>query len=93
MWRLRARRVREHARMRAREYAIGSECQRLLTVGKWACGGAQELLEGRVRLEGIGEVLGALRTDFVVVETASEGAFRVSAAIDSGNRVRRTRAR
>ena len=30
--RLRARRVREHARMRAREYAIGSECQRLLTL-------------------------------------------------------------
>ena len=80
--------------MRAREYAIGSECQRLLTAEKRVCGGALELLQGRVRLERLGEVLGALRTDAVVEQTASEGAFRVSAAIDSREKGvwRRTRA-
>ena len=46
-----------------------SECQRLLTVGKRACGGALELLERRVRLEGLREVLGAVRTELVVLET------------------------
>ena len=69
--------------MRAREYAIGSECQRLLTVEKRACGGALELLERRVRLEGLREVLGALRTEAVEPETASVGEIRVSAAIDT----------
>ena len=43
-----------------------------------------ELLEGRVRLERLGEVLGALRTEVVGPEPASEGEIRVSAAIDSG---------
>ena len=62
----------------------GRKCQRLLTVENRACGGVPERLEGRVRLEGLGEVLGALRTDAVVPESASEGAFRVSAAADSG---------
>ena len=59
-----------------------SECQRLLTVEKRACGGALEVLEGRVRLERLREMLGALRTDFVPLETASEGEIRVSATID-----------
>ena len=54
-----------------------------MTVEKWACGGALERLEGRVRLESLGEVLGSLRIELVVLETASEGAIRVSAAIDS----------
>ena len=49
-----------------------SECQRLLTVETRACGGALELLERRVRLEGLRDVLGALRTELVAVETASE---------------------
>ena len=44
-----------------------------MTVGKRACGGALELLERRVRLEGLREVLGAVRTDAVVVQTASGG--------------------
>ena len=54
-----------------------------------------ERLEGRVRLESLREVFCALRTDVVVVQTASEGGLRVSAAIDSGEKgVRwRTRAR
>ena len=47
------------------------------------CGGALELLEGRVRLERLGDVLGALRTETVVLETASDGKIRVSAALDS----------
>ena len=74
---------------------VKSECQRLLTVGNRACGGALELLERRVRLEGLREVLGALRTEVVELETASVGEIRVSAAIDSGeSRVwRRTRER
>jgi len=50
-----------------------------LTAEKRVCGGALEVLEGRVRLESLREVLGALRTDVVAVQTASEGAFRVSA--------------
>ena len=71
-----------------------SRCQRLLTVEKRACGGALELLERRVGLEGLREVLCALSTDAVVPETASDGEIRVSAAPDSresGVR-RRTRA-
>ena len=60
-----------------------SECQRLLTVEKRACGGALELLERRVGLEGLREVLCALSTDVVVPETASDGEIRVSAAADS----------
>ena len=47
------------------------------------CGGALELLEGRIRLERLGDVLGALRTETVVLETASDGKIRVSAALDS----------
>ena len=58
-------------------------CQRLLTVGFKACGGVLEVLEGRVRLEGLSESLRALGTDAVAEEAASEGAFRVSAAADS----------
>ena len=58
-------------------------CQWLLTVGNRACGGALERLERRVRLESLGEVLGTFCTEVVAEKTASEGAFRVSAAIDS----------
>ena len=54
-----------------------------MTVGKRACGGALELLERRVRLKGLREVLGAVRTELVEPETACEGNFRVSAAADS----------
>ena len=62
-----------------------SGCQRLLTVGNRACGGALERLERRVRLESLGEVLGTFCTEVVAEKTASEGAFRVSAAADSRN--------
>ena len=61
----------------------GRKCQRLLTVGNRACGGALERLERRVRLESLGEVLGAVHTNVVVEETTSVSAFRVSAAADS----------
>ena len=56
-----------------------------MTVEKRACGGALELLERQVRLEGLREVLYALSTDAVVPETASDGEIRVSAAADSRN--------
>ena len=52
---------------------VKSECQRLLTVEKTACGGALELLEGLVLLETGGEVLGGLRIEIVIGETASGG--------------------
>ena len=41
----------------------GRKCQGLLTVGERVCGGVPERLEGRVRLEGLGEVLCALWTE------------------------------
>ena len=59
-----------------------------MTVEKRACGGALEALERRVRLEGLREVLCALRADAVVVQTASACTFRVSAAIDTENHAR-----
>ena len=59
-----------------------------MTVEKTACGGALELLEGLVLLETGGEVLGGLRIESVVPKTASEGGFRVSAAIDTENHAR-----
>ena len=61
---------------------VHSECQRLLTVANRACGGALERLERRVRLESVGEVLGAVWTELVVTESASEaskGAGRMRA--------------
>ena len=57
------------ARLRARAH---SECQRLLTVEKRACGGALERGEGLVLLETGGEVLGGLRIEVVSAETATE---------------------
>ena len=54
-----------------------------MTAENRVCGGALERVERRVGLEGLREVLGALRTEVVVEETASESAFRVSAAADS----------
>ena len=56
---------------------------RLLTVGFGCGGGVLERLEGLVRLETLGEVLRALRTDGVVVEAANGGRIAVSAAADS----------
>ena len=59
-----------------------------MTVEKRACGGALEVLERRVRLESLREVLGALRLQRVNAEAANEGANGVSAAADSkGERV------
>ena len=63
-----------------------SECQQLLTAEKRACGGARERVESRVHLESFRDVLGALRTDIVVIESASKGGFRVLAAIDCGKK-------
>ena len=57
-----------------------------MTVEKTACGGALELLEGLVLLETGGEMLGGLRIKSVLLETASEGGFRVSAALDSSGK-------
>ena len=59
-------------------------CQRLLTVLNRACGGALERLERRVRLEGLGEVLGGLCIEAVARQTANERQIAVSAAADSG---------
>ena len=67
-------------RLRAR---ADYECQRLLTVEKRACGGALERGEGLVLLETGGEVLSGLRIELVVLEPASAGEIRVSAALDS----------
>ena len=58
-------------------------CQGLLTVGVGEWGGALQVLERGIRLEGLGEMLGALHTDGVVVEATNEGAIGVSAAADS----------
>ena len=68
-----------------------SACQGLLTVGIQVCGGALEVLERRVRLEGLGEVLCALWTDIVSIETASKGQIALSGAADSRNRGMRQR--
>ena len=54
-----------------------------MTAEKRGCGGALELLKGRVGLESLGKVLGAVRREPVGPETVSKGDFRVSAAIDS----------
>ena len=54
------------------EASKGAECQRLLTERNPACGGALELLERRVGLECLGEVLGALHNG-VAAETVSAG--------------------
>ena len=50
-----------------------SECQRLLTVEKTACGGAPERGDRRVRLEEVGHDLCALHPELVPADTASEG--------------------
>ena len=57
-----------------------------------ARGGVLELLEGRVLLEALGEILGALRVQSVVAEAVSTGRIGVSAAADSreSEDVRRT---
>ena len=60
-----------------------SECQRLLTVGFEAWGGVLDVGEGRVDLEHVGDVLCALRSELVVVETANKAEIAASAAADS----------
>ena len=47
------------------------KCQGALTVGKRACVNLPEGLQGGVRLQRLGDVLCALSTDAVLVETAS----------------------
>ena len=64
--------AREIGRCRKGDVVEKSECQRLLTVEKRACGGALERGEGLVLLETGGEVLGGLRIESVHPETASE---------------------
>ena len=44
----------------------------MLTAGKRACGDIRQRLQGRVGLERLGNVLGALCTDLVVPDAASE---------------------
>ena len=51
-----------------------------------ARGGVLELLEGRVLLEALGEILGGLRVQSVVAEAVSTGRIGVSAAADSRDR-------
>ena len=58
-------------------------CQRLLTVGFEACGGVLEVGEGRVDLKRLSDVLCALWSELVVVETANNAKIAVSAAADS----------
>ena len=48
-----------------------------------ARGGVLELLEGRVLLEALGEILGGLRVQSVVAEAVSTGRIGVSAAADT----------
>ena len=48
-------------------------------------GGVLEGLEGEIRLEGLGDVLGALRVERVVVEAANEGANGMSALLTVGS--------
>ena len=60
-------------KLQAREQTNSKHCQRLLTVGFWAGGGVLEVLERRIRPEGLRKVLRALRTDAVALKTADEG--------------------
>ena len=46
--------------------------QRAVDIGETMRGGVLEGMEGGVGLQRLGDVLGALRTDTVAVETASE---------------------
>ena len=60
-----------------------SGCQRLLTVGKRACDGTLERLEGGVGLQRLAERLSTLQTDIVVPEAASKGQIVLSGATGS----------
>ena len=60
-----------------------------MTVEKTACGGARELLEGLVLLETGGEVLGGLRIEIVIGETASGGEIRVETASEASKGARK----
>ena len=60
--------------------------QGLLTAGKEVCSGVLERLEGLIDLEGLTEGLGALWSDAVAPETASERHMQPSAAADSKER-------
>ena len=61
-------------------------CQRLLTVGKWVCGGVLERGEGCVLLETLGKVLGSLRIKLVLAKAANKEITQVSAAADGRTR-------
>ena len=61
-------------------------CQRVLTVGKRARSGVLERLEGLVVGKGLGEVLGGLRIEVVVAQTADKSQIRVSAGVSSQGR-------
>ena len=58
-------------------------CQRLLTVEKQAIGGIPDGSEGGIRLEEVGDDLGALHLKLVTAQTANKSPIGVSAAADS----------
>ena len=60
--------------------------QGVLTVGKWAQGGVQERLQRRVGLEGLRQVLGALSTDLVGLQTTNGSRDEASGGADSRDR-------
>ena len=57
--------------------------QGALTLGEMVCGDLPEGLQGGVRLQRLGDVLGALSTDAVVPDTASESQKDTSGGADS----------
>ena len=57
--------------------------QGVLTLSERVCGSVLELLEGLVRLERLGDVLGAFITDAVVIHTASESRKDTSEGADT----------
>ena len=61
-----------------------SVCQRLLTVEKRACGGALEIFERRVGLEGLSERLCALWTDAVIEKTVNSAKSRCQRLLTEG---------
>ena len=70
-------------KLRAREQAERKHCQRLLTVGFEAGGGALERLKGRVRLERLRQRLCTRIANLVVLEAANKSQTEVSAAADT----------
>ena len=64
---------------------VESECQRLLTVGIEVRGGVLEVLEDRVRLEGLSQHLCTIWADVIERQTANMVKIQLSAAADSWN--------